>query len=230
MVDERGGVEKKPVPMTLRGAIMGLFPAAAEFYTRNVKHGPYRTVKDLGFLCRYAQENWSTRKRTPMDIPKMVKLWTDTLAEMSLAHTKDQYDAADFKSDDLFGPILTSPIKQIREFYAKLIESMNADKRIPWIVRAGFEAWGECVIKNAEDGGVKRLKNKLASEIAELCEGPVAEQLPKAIERALRWRDSETLQEVKKRLEKGEKPKLRGRESCLFMEFGRGKKKTSIMI
>jgi hypothetical protein len=218
------------MPMTLRGAIMGLFPTAAEFMTRTQKHGPYRTACDLGFLCRYAQTNWSTKKRVRMDIPRMVKLWVDTLAEMSHAHTKDQYDAADFKSDDLFGPILTAPVAQIREFYGKLIEAMNEDKRIPWIVRAGFEAWGEVVIKNAKDDGVKRLKNKLASEIAELCEGPVAEQLPEAIKRALRWRDPEQLEQVKEQLQAGHKPKLKGRESCLFLEVGRGKKKTSVML
>ena len=99
------------------------------------------------------------------------------------------------------------------------------------LVWMGFEAWGESAIAGApDDESIKRLKNKLAADIAELVEEDVRDQIPKAIARALRWRDEERLTEIKEQLETGAKPKLVGRQSCLFLEVGRGKKKTSVML
>jgi len=87
------------------------------------------------------------------------------------------------------------------------------------------------MVKNAPDEGVKRLKNKLAGEIAELVEEDIKDQIPQAIKRALRWRDPATLEAIKDKIESGTaKPKLRGRESCLFLEAGRGKSKVSVML
>ena len=85
-------------------------------------------------------------------------------------------------------------------------------------------------VQDAPDEAVKRLKHKLAAEIAEIVELDVQDQIPKAIERALCWRDPETLQAVKETLQSGAKPKLVGRQSCLFLECGRGKKKVSVML
>jgi hypothetical protein len=126
---------------------------------------------------------------------------------------------------------LSAPVAQVRKFYGRLLEKMQGDSRVPFLVHIGFEAWGEAFVKNAPDEGVKRLKNKLAGEIAELVEGPVAEQIPEAIKRALKWRDPETLQEVKEALQGGAKPKLVGRQSCLFLEMRTKKgKSVSVMV
>lgn len=165
-----------------------------------------------------------------MKVDELVEQWIEAVVGMCLAHDKDEYDANDAKADELLGPLLAAPVKQVREFYHKLAARMRSDKRVPMLVWMGFEAWGETMVKDAPDEGVKRLKNKLAAEIAELVEEPIRDQIPKAIERALRWRDPETLQAVKETLESGVKPKLRGRESCLFLEAGRGKNKVSVML
>jgi hypothetical protein len=45
-------------------------------------------------------------------------------------------------------------------------------------------------------------------------------QLVEAIAGALQWRSGERLEAVKQRLDAGEKPRIRGRESCLFLEAG----------
>jgi hypothetical protein len=130
-------------------------------------------------------------------------------------------------------PILSAPIKQIREFYPVLLAKLKKDSRIPFLVWIAFDAWGECIIKNSPDEGVKRLKRRLAADIADLVEKPAAEQLPEAIKRALCWRDPETLKEVKAALKDGAKPKLVGRQSCLFLECkprGRNAKKISVML
>lgn len=193
---------------------------------------PVLLMTNLGWIIRYGMINGmcSRRKVKPMDVPKLVKDWVEAVVGMCLAHDKDTYDAHDARADALLGPLLTAPVKQIREFYTALQEAMRADKRVPMLVWMGFEAWGEVMVKDAPDEKVKRLKNKLAGEIADLVEEPIRDQIPNAIKRALRWRDPETLQEVKKTLERGVKPKLRGRESCLFLEAGKGKKKVSVML
>lgn len=170
------------------------------------------------------------KRRVPMDVAKVVAGWVEAVVGMSTAHDKDDYDAHDARADELMGPLLAAPVAQVREFYEALRAALRADKRVPMLVYMGFEAWGEVVVKDAPDEAVKRLKNKLAGEIADLVEGDIRDQIPEAVKRALRWRDPETLATVKERLEAGEKPKLRGRQSCLFLELGRGKRKVSVML
>lgn len=172
-----------------------------------------------------------TGRPKAVKVDELVEQWVTAIVGMCTAHDKDTYDSHDAQADELLGPILAAPIKQVREFYTKLQQRLRDDPKVPMIVWMGFEAWGECVVKTAsDDTGIVRLKNKLAAEIAELVEGDVVDQIPKAIARALRWRDPETLQEVKETLEKGAKPKLVGRQSCLFLEVGRGKKKKQVML
>ena len=165
-----------------------------------------------------------------MQVTKLVAAWIEAITAMCAAHTKDDYDAADARADELLGPLLAAPVAQIREFYASLLATMHADKRVPWLVAIGFEAWGEVMVKDAPDEGIKRLKVALAAEIAALVEEDIRDQIPRAIARALRWRDPQTLQQVKEALQSGQKPKLRGKESCLFLDIGRGKKKVSVML
>lgn len=227
MVDETGYGKEKKLRMGIRTSVMMSLQLNSYFIPRN----PVTRIRNLGSILRYCFDGHSsTKKRISVDINKQVKSWIEAVVGMCLAHSKDEYDSHDAKADELLGPLLTAPVKELREFYHKLLEEMKNDKRVPMLVWMGFDAWGEVSVKNAPDEGIKRLKNKLASEIADLVEEPIREQIPKAIERALRWRDAETLQAVKETLKKGVKPKLRGRESCLFLEAGRGKNKVSVML
>jgi hypothetical protein len=192
---------------------------------------PVERITSLGFILRYGMTNgMGTKRRTPMDVDGLVKKWVDAIVGMCLAHDKDKYDAEDAKADELLGPLLAAPVAQVREFYPKLLEAMKADERVPMLVWMGYEVWGEAAVKDAPDEGIKRLKNKLAQDIADLVEEPIRDQIPGAIKRALRWRDPGTLKAVKEKLESGAKPRLRGRESCLFLEAGRGKKKVQVML
>lgn len=195
---------------------------------------PVKRISDLGTILRITMSGFfGRRSRIPMDVQDLVSKWIEAIAGMCLAHSKDDYDKHDSKADELLTPLMAAPIKQIREFYYELHTKMQTDTRVPFLVWISFEAWGEAVVKNAPDEGIKRLKRKLAADIAELVEGPVSEQMPEAIKRALMWRDEETLKEVKAALEDGAKPKIVGRQSCLFLECkkpGRKQKKVSVMI
>jgi hypothetical protein len=194
--------------------------------------GVSRHVSDLGTLCRYGMFcKRMTARPKAVNVDKLVDQWIEAIVGMCTCHDKDEYDAHDAKADELLGPILTAPIAQVREFYAKMIARLKSDKRVPLIVHMGFDCWGKAMVKGAGDNrGILRLKTKLAREVAKLVELPAKEQLPKAIERALKWRDPAVLKEIKKSLESGRKPRLVGRQSCLFLEVGRGSKKKQVML
>jgi hypothetical protein len=221
------------MPMGVRSAVMASLASGA-FPFRVKKKGPVGRMEFLGHVLRWGMVHGMTHRRVVrVNVEELVGQWVEAVVGMCLAHDKDTYDAHDARADALLGPLLTAPVKQVREFYAKLLDRMRADQRVPMLVWMGFEAWGEVLVKDAPDEGVKKLKHRLAQDIADLVELDVREQIPKAIARALRWRDPETLREVKETLQAGAKPKLVGRESCLYLEVTprkRGQKKVSVML
>lgn len=165
-----------------------------------------------------------------MNVDKQVAAWHEAMLGLAHAHDKADEDKWEAKSDDLLGPLLTAPVKQLRELHSKLMKVLKEDSRIPYIIWRGLEKWGEVMIVNAPDQGVRKLKDKLAREIVDLCEQDVLPQFGEAMVRALMWRSEEQLEAVKVQLESGAKPKIKGRESCLFLEVGRGKKKTTVQL
>lgn len=181
----------------------------------------------IGYSCTLCRGKKGCSK---MDVEALVEKWIPVVTKLATAHDRDEFDAAEAKVDDLLTPILSAPVKQIREFYWKLLERLKSTKEVPMLVYMGFEAWGEVMIKDAPDQGVKKLKTKLAQEIADLVEEDVKPQLGEAIARALRWRHPDTLKEIKEAVESGKKPKMVGRESCLFLEVGTGKNKKTVML
>jgi hypothetical protein len=233
MIDETGYGDGKPrKKMGIRTAVMASLDTA--WWALRIKRDcPANRIANLGMMLRWGMLYGMcgrSKRRKSVNVDELVGKWIETIVTMSTAHDKDAYDAADATADTLLGPLLTASVKQVREFYVKLQERLQADPHVPMLVWMGFDAWGEVMVKDAPDEGIKRLKNKLAAEIADLVEEDIRDQIPKAIARALRWRDPKTLKAVKATIESGVKPKLRGRESCLFLEAGRGKRKVSVML
>lgn len=221
--------------MQLRDAVMSAWGMGAAFaYIQAIKcRGPIGRIKTLGTVCRYGFlcGRMCSRGCKKVDVNDLVDKWIKATVGMCLAHDKDQFDFHDARADELLGPLLTAPISQVREFYKALVEKMESTKEVPFIVIMSFKAWGEIVVDKAvDDAGIKRLKRKLAGEIADLVELPIRDQLPEAIKRALMWRDPETLKEVKAVFAGGAKPKIVGRQSCLFLEGKKGGKKVSVML
>lgn len=230
MIDESCGQSvEKEIRRGVRTRVMGSLNLNCLAF---IPRSPVKKISDLGTLLRFDMTGYfgKRRKAVPVEIPALVDKWVNAIVGMCLAHSKDDYDLHDAKADELLTPIMSAPVAQVREFYFSMVEKMKADKRVPFLVQVAFDAWGQAVIKNAPDEGVKRLKRKLAADIADLAEMQLRDQWPEAIKRALMWRDPEVLEEVKDRLEAGEKPKIRGRQSCLFLEMGRGTKKVSAML
>ena len=164
-------------------------------------------------------------------VEKLVERWHKAVVGMCTAHSKDDYDAHDFQADDLMRPLLTAPIRQVRQFWVKLQRSLRNDPKVPFFVWVSFEAWGKTMVKHAEDDSACiALRDKLADEIASLVNLDIRDQLPEAIARALRWRDADTLKQVKAAVTNGGKPRMVGRQSCLFLEVGNGENTVRVML
>ena len=108
---------------------------------------------------------------------------------------------------------------QVREFFDRLCTALRTDPSIPLFVHAMFDAYNEGVVKKAPDQAVKELKTALATEIADLVEKDVQPDIKRAIAGALMWRPEESLVKVRDAVKAGAKPRVTGRESCLFLEI-----------
>ena len=187
---------------------------------------------EMDLLIHYGTISWSRKRRIPVDVPKMIADWTEVVLILATAHEKDEIDKAEFKMDELLSPLLTAPVAQLREFHNGLTESLRTNPKVPFFLWSTFNAWGKEVLDKCEaKPELKRLRKKLAGEIAEMVDEDVKPDIVEAIKGALMWRDPETLKEIKADLQAGAKPKLKGRESCLFLTTQRkGQPERQVML
>ena len=111
-------------------------------------------------------------------------------------------------------------MKQLRQFYKKLCDRLETDPTIPFFVWRSFKTWGDVILDKLPDGGVKKLRGDLAKKVADMVEAQIVPDLNEALVGALQWRDPATLEKIATAVEGGAKPRMRGRESCLFLEVG----------
>lgn len=184
----------------------------------------FTKIKNLETLMYYGLEVWSRRKKMPIDVPALVAEWKRIIVVLCTAHTKDEIDKAEYQMDELLTPILKAPVAQLREFYGQLRDALKEDERIPFFIWSMFNAWGAVMVDEASDvSKAKALRKKLASEIAEMVEPTIKPDITAAVVGALMWRNPETLEEIKSDLKAGATPRLRGRESCLFLVTTKGR-------
>ena len=175
-------------------------------------------IRNLECLVRYGTTVWSRKRKTQVDIPKMVDDWKAVVVTLCTAHGKDAVDAAEYRMDELLAPMLTAPVAQLREFYDGLSKALRSDDAVPFFVWSMFNAWGEVIVRpSKDDEKIIRLRRKLAREVAVMVEKDIQPDITAAVVGALMWRDPETLETIKADLEAGAKPRLRGKESCLFL-------------
>jgi hypothetical protein len=175
--------------------------------------------RDMDILMHYGTTvTWSRKRRTPVDVPKMIADWTEVVLVLATAHDKADIDKAEFRMDELLSPLLTAPVAQLREFHEGLTTALRANPQVPFFLWSTFNVWGKDILAKCEaKPELKRLRKKLASEIAEMVDEEVRPDITEAIKGALMWRDPDTLKEMKADLKAGAKPKLIGKESCLFL-------------
>lgn len=184
------------------------------------KYGPgFSKLRDMEVLMYYGSEVPSRKRRIPVDVQKLIADWKAVIVTLCTAHDKDDIDKAEFKMDELLKPMLTAPIAQIREFYAGLLKALSEDKAVPFFVWSIFKGWGEMVLEKVDEKSPpKRLKKKLAEEVAHLAmTSQTRKDMVDALVGALMWRSPEALKEIKADIEGGAKPRVQGRESCIFL-------------
>lgn len=209
----------------VRTALLTSYDVPRAFFA-TLPNSPAKKLSSLGCMIYYSTElgYMGRKKRKLMDVDVMVERWRKVVVGMCVAHDKDEADRYEAAIEECLTPILAASMKQVREFYPKLMTALKNDPAVPYLVWRSYEVWVNMVIAKAPDEAIKRLKTDLAKEIVDLVEADIRDQLPQAMIRALQWRDPGKLEEVKATVieeqQKGNKPRLRGRESCLFLEVG----------
>lgn len=230
---------KRKVKMGIRDAVL----SAPDFMTGVLHEQKWisETIDKLGILCGYINTRPSRGiKRKIMNVEEMAKRWESLIVGLATAHDKTEHDQWEHDIDDYLTPILSAPVKQIREFFVLLVNNLKANKSVPFFVWRSLEVWQEGIVKNAPDQEVKELKVKLAREIAELVEEDVKRDIGEAVVGALMWRDKETLTSIKKTIVESKKAgnpakvstktKTVGRQSCLFLVVEANGQEQNVML
>ncbi len=200
-------------------------PADLKPWERRKKWSAAAQLGELGCLLFYAdrENRMGCRRRILMDVDALVEKWKTVIVGLATAHSKADADRQEAAIEDLLTPILAAPIKQVRQFAVKLANALVQDERVPFLVHRAFTVWVD-QMRTAPDDDVKVLKTDLAKEIVDLVEEDAKRDLPAAMVRALQWRSPSQLEEVRAVVERekaeGRGVRLRGRESCLFLEAG----------
>jgi hypothetical protein len=156
-----------------------------------------------------------------MNIDGMVTAWVPIIRGLCVGHDKAEIDRCEFESQEHLAPLLTCKVSQLREFFDKLCTALRTDPTIPLFVHSMFDAYNEGVVRQAADQKIKELKTALATEIADLVEEQVRPDLKAAMVGALQWRGAKELTEVRDAVKAGAVPRVKGRESCLFLTVPR---------
>lgn len=232
MIDEHAPVEDEPTPRhgirswLLMSYDIGKFNYAEGLTGKGRKNGsPVKWANEIGVLLWYGcQVHIARSRRTPMNVDTMAARWHTMIVGLATAHSKDDADRFEASVDEILTPVLSAPVKQLRALAERLRDSLKADPAVPYLVWRGLEAWIDKIVLLAPDEEIKELKTELAKEIVDMVEEDVKRDLPAAMIRALQWRSPEKLAEVKAVVENEKKAgrpvRLRGRESCLFLEAG----------
>ena len=213
-------------PTGIRSELIASYDVPRLFFSGVPKLSPVKRSSELGALMWYSAQcrRMGHTKRILMDTDALVERWAKVIIGLATAHDKDEADRYEAAIEQCLTPILSAPIKQVRDFYPKLLTRLKNDPSIPFLVWRGYEIWIEQILSKAPDEDIKQLKTDLAREITELVEQDVKDQIPEQLMRALQWRRPEVLEKVKTEVvrakERNEPVRLVGRESCLFMEVG----------
>ncbi len=154
-----------------------------------------------------------------MNVDTLVAKWVPVVRGIAGAHSRKEVDQCEFELDECLSPLLMAPVAQIREFWGKLCVALEADPEVPFYCWSMFKAWGEAILKDAPDAEIKKLRTDLAEEVATLVEEKVKPDWHSALVGALKWRAPEDLDNIKTAVKKGGRPRVVGRESCLFLEI-----------
>jgi len=173
----------------------------------------------LGSLLTNETCHPSRKRRKPVEnLKEFAKLWKDVLVKLSMSHTKEGIDQADYQTEDLFNGLIAMPVKQVREFYDLLLTELKEDENVPYFIWKIVECWKEQGVGVSQETEAKMLQAELAGELAAILEPTLKPQLRQALADSLKWKPVKVLEKIQNAVEAGHKPGFKGRESCLFLE------------
>lgn len=213
-------------PVNIRDGLTRSYDIPRYFYQTD-KHGATSKVSMLGSLIWYGvhvRKGRCNQRRIKVDVDALVSDWERVVVGLALAHDKDEADRFEAEIEKCLSPILTAPIAQVREFYPKLLQRMRDNPSVPFMIWRAFQVWIDQIVERATDEAFVQLRTDIAERITQMVHPDISEQLPAQLVRAFQWRTPEQLEKVEKVVketkQRGEKVRLRGRESCLFLEAG----------
>lgn len=161
-----------------------------------------------------------TRERRKLvdNLSDFAAQWKEVLVKLTMSHTKEGIDQADYKMDDLFNGLIAMPVKQVRKFYDLLLAELKSDENVPYFIWKTIETWKETAVGVSQETEAKMLQAELAGELANILEPDLKPQLKQALADSLKWKSPEVLEKIRGVVNAGSRPSLRGRESCLFLE------------
>jgi len=176
---------------------------------------------ELGRLLTKLTCHPNRERRKPVDnLRDFAQQWKEVLVKLTMSHTKEGIDQADYKMDDLFNGLIAMPVKQVREFYDLLLAELKSDENVPYFIWKTIEAWKEKAVGVSQETEARMLQAELAGELANILEPDLKPQLKQALADSLKWKSPEVLEKIHGVVSTGSRPSLRGRESCLFLEVG----------
>jgi hypothetical protein len=175
-------------------------------------------IDGMRMFLMYCVEHPGRRRRKPVDVNDMIEKWLPIIRGLATGHDKATVDQCEFDSEEHLLPLTSAPVAQLRDFYRQLCDRLEADPTIPFFVWRSFRTWGDVILDKLPDKGVKQLRGDLAKRVADLVEKDITPDLNAALTGALQWRDAETLQKIETAVKAGARPRMVGRESCLFLQ------------
>ncbi len=176
---------------------------------------------ELGRLLTSRTCHPTRKRRKPVDnLKDFAEQWKEVLVKLTMSHTKEGIDQADYKMDDLFNGLIAMPVEQVRGFYDLLLVELKSDENVPYFIWKTIEAWKEKAVGVSQETEAKMLQAELAGELANILEPDLKPQLKQALADSLKWKSPEVLEKIRGAVSTGSRPSLRGRESCLFLEVG----------
>jgi hypothetical protein len=176
---------------------------------------------ETGFFLTSLTQRPSRKRRKPVDdLRGLAKQWKEIMVKLTMSHTKEGIDQADYKMEDLFNGLIAMPVKQVREFYDLLISELKSDENVPYFIWKTVETWKEMAVGVSQETEAKMLQAEMAGELANMLEPALQSQLKQALADSLKWKPPEVLEKIRGAVSTGNRPSLRGRESCLFLEVG----------
>lgn len=188
-------------------------------------------------VCHKGQGHIKIMVKNPKEL---LDTWEKLIVGLATSHSKDERDQHEHDIDDALSPILSAPVRQIRDMFGALVDRLKANPVVPFYTWRSIEMWYEKVVLPAKAERIITLKTKLATEISRMVEEDVKADIGEAIIGALMWRDPKELKEMKDILvedSKTDKPaqvkvkrEISGRQSCIFLNVKGSKGEKMIML